>query len=59
MVMSSDQNTGQSSNIKMANKFFEGVKQFKYLGTTLTNQNLINEEIKNRLKSANACYHFV
>jgi hypothetical protein len=29
------------------------------LGTTLTNQNSIQEEIKSRLKSRNACYHSV
>jgi len=29
------------------------------LGTTLTNQNSIQEEIKRRLKSGNACYHSV
>jgi hypothetical protein len=33
------------------------VSQFKYLGATLTNQNLIQEEIKRRLNSGNACYH--
>jgi hypothetical protein len=27
------------------------------LGTTVTNQNLIQEEIKRRLNSENACYH--
>jgi hypothetical protein len=31
--------------------------QFKYLGTTVTNQNLILEEIKRRLNSGNTCYH--
>ena len=31
----------------------------KYLGTTLTNQNSIQEEIKSRLKLGNACYHSV
>jgi hypothetical protein len=35
------------------------VEQFKYLGTTLTNQNSIQEEIKCRLKLGNACYHSV
>jgi hypothetical protein len=29
------------------------------LGTALTNQNSIQEEIKSRLKSGNACYHSV
>ena len=38
---------------------FERVEQFKYLGTALTNQNSIQEEIKSRLKSGNACYHSV
>jgi hypothetical protein len=35
------------------------VSQFKNLGTTVTNQNLIQEEIKRRLNSGNACYHSV
>ena len=37
----------------------ERVEEFKYLGTTLTNQNSIQEEIKSRLKLWNACYHSV
>jgi hypothetical protein len=35
------------------------VSQFKYLGTTVSNQNLTQEEIKRRLNSGNACYHSV
>jgi len=43
----------------MDNSTFERVEEFKYLGTTLTNQNSIAEEIKSRLRSGNACYHSV
>jgi hypothetical protein len=35
------------------------VEEFKYLETTLTNQNSIHEEIESRLKLGNACYHSV
>jgi hypothetical protein len=35
------------------------VSQFGYFGTAVTNQNLIQEEINNRLNSGNACYHSV
>ena len=57
IVMSQDQNAGRSHNIKCAKSSFERVEQFKYLATTLMNQNSIQEEIKSRLKSRNACYH--
>jgi hypothetical protein len=63
IVMSRDQNTRQHHNIKIENKFFEWVQHLRYLGTNLTNQNSIQEEIKCRLKSQNSCYqsvqHFV
>jgi len=45
--------------MKIDNSSFKRVEEFKYLGTTLTNQNSIQEEIKSRLKSGNACYHSV
>ena len=35
------------------------VEELKYLGTTLTNQNSIQEEIKSRLKTGNAHFHLV
>ena len=43
----------------IVNRAFERVEGFKYLGTTLTIQNSIQEEIKSRLKSGNACYFSV
>ena len=57
--MPRDQNAGRSHNIKIDNNSFERVEEFKYLGTTLTNQNSIPEETKSRLRSGNACYHSV
>jgi ribosomal protein S2 len=39
-------NAGQNHDIKLANRCFENVVQFRYLGMTVTNQNLIQEEIK-------------
>jgi ribosomal protein S2 len=41
------------------NKTFGRVEQYRYLGTTLTNQNGIHEQTKNRLKLENACRHLV
>jgi len=59
MVMFRDQNAGRSHSIKSDNTSFESVEQFKYLETKLTQRNTIQEEIKSRLKSGNACYHSV
>jgi archaellum component FlaC len=56
MIMSRHPNSGQNQNIRIANELFENVEKFKHLGTTLTNQNDIHEEIKSRLNSGNACY---
>jgi hypothetical protein len=42
--------------MKIDNSSFERVEEFKCLRTTLMNQNSIQEEIKSRLKSGNACY---
>ena len=46
-------------DIRVGNKSFETMEQFTYLGTTLMSQNCIQEKIKSRLKSGNACYHSV
>jgi hypothetical protein len=45
--------------MKIANGSLENVAQLKYLGMTITNTNLIQEIIKRRFNSENACYHSV
>jgi hypothetical protein len=59
MLLSCHQNVEQNNDIKIANRCFENVAQFKYLGMTVTNQNFIQEEIKRKLNSDNACCHSV
>jgi hypothetical protein len=59
MSVSRCQKAGQRQNIETANRSFEDVAKFKYLGTILTDQNCVQEEIKSRLNSGNACYHSV
>ena len=50
MVMSRDQNAGRIHSVRIESTNFERVEEFKYLRTTLTNQNSIAEEIKSRLR---------
>jgi hypothetical protein len=59
MIMTRDQNVERSHSVKTDNSSIERVEEFKYLGTTLTDQNSIQEEIQNRLKLGNACYYSV
>jgi hypothetical protein len=58
MIMSRHPNSEQNQNIRIANQSFENVARFKYMGTTLTNQNDIHDEIKSRINSGNACYQY-
>jgi hypothetical protein len=46
LLLSRNQNAGQNLDIIIANRSFENVSQFRYLGTTVTNENLIQEEIE-------------
>jgi hypothetical protein len=59
MIISRHPNSRQNQNIRTANESFKSVAKFKYLGTTLTKQNDIQDEIKSRLNSENACYYSV
>ena len=58
MVVSRDQNAGRSHNIETDYNSFERVEEFKYLGTTLTNQNSIQKEIKSRMLAIIRCRIF-
>jgi hypothetical protein len=58
-IMCRHPNSGQNQNIRIANESFENVAKFKYLGTTITNQNEIHDEIKSSLNSGNSCYYSV
>jgi hypothetical protein len=58
-ILMSRKKAGKNYSIKITNMSFEGVAKFKYFGTTLTDQNCMQEEIKSRFISGNACYHSV
>jgi hypothetical protein len=58
-LLSQHQNAGQNWDIKIENRSFENMSQIKYLGTAVTHENMIQEEIKRRLNSGNACNHLV
>jgi hypothetical protein len=58
-MLMSRKKAGQKHGIKIANRSSEGVAKFKYLGTTLTDQNCMQGKIMSRLNLGNACYHLV
>jgi len=55
----SRKNERRIRSMKIDNSSLERVEEFKCLGKKLTSQYSIQEEIKCRLKSENACYHLV
>jgi hypothetical protein len=59
MLLPCHQNAGKNHKIKTGNRSYENVAQFRYLRTTVTNQNLIQEVIKSRFDSDNLTYHSI
>jgi len=59
VIISGDQKAGRSHSKKNHNSFMEKVEEFKYLGTTLTFKNSVQEKIKSRVNLGNACYYSV
>ena len=53
------QNAGQNQYIKMQNKSFGIVAKFEYLGSNITVQNCIHEEIKSRFDLSFGAEYFV
>jgi hypothetical protein len=59
MLQSGHQNAGQNRDMKIDNRAFEYVANFKYLGTTIKNGTLFHEGIESRLYFGTECYHSV
>jgi hypothetical protein len=59
MLLPHYRNADQNRDTEIANRLFENLSLFRYLGTAVTNQNMIQTEIKGRRNSVNACYHSV
>ena len=59
MFMSHEQNARQNHNIKIGNKSYERVEQFKYFATTIKNQNFIYKEIKEQFELGECLLPFI
>jgi hypothetical protein len=56
VVMSGDQNSRRSHNVKCDNVSFERVKEVKLFGTVLKYENSVQQDIKSRMKSGKVFY---
>jgi hypothetical protein len=52
-----EENAGQNHKIQMCNKSFEKVYIFWYLGTIVTYQNYVHEDIMSKFNSGNVCFY--
>jgi hypothetical protein len=46
----------RTDNLNINNRYLEQVKQFKYLGSIINNDNTIEEEVKERIALGNKAY---
>jgi hypothetical protein len=58
MLLYRHQNAVHNHDIKKTNRYFENVAHLKCLGTTVTNQNLIQKEIEGKLNSGSTLLPF-
>jgi hypothetical protein len=56
MMLSQHQNAGQSHDMEIGKGSFQNAEEFRYLGRTVTNETLIEEEIERTFNLCNACY---
>jgi hypothetical protein len=59
VLLSHYQKAGQKHRIKMMNRSFVDVAKFRYLETTMTDQNYTHEAIRSTQNLGNACYYLV
>jgi hypothetical protein len=55
MVMFGEQTEGLGHTMEVDNSSIDRVEELTYVGTTLTDQNCVQGEIKSRLKLGNVC----
>ena len=57
MEIGGHRGTIENEHIKIGSNSYEKVKSFKYLGSSVTNQNSNHNEIKCRHNAGNSCYY--
>jgi hypothetical protein len=50
MLVSRHQNAGKNWDVKIADRWLKNIWQFRHLGITVTDQNLIKEEIGTKIR---------